>query len=104
MLRASLIGEREATFCLLDQRCFECRWATVEAIASFKKTRKIEILYFMPEGWLDRSLDAARLPQKLAEIQAWWGRDDWAVLREVTGVLSEEAPRGARVLNSHYPH
>ena len=90
VVRSSRIGEREATFCLLDQRCFECYWATVEVIARFKKTRKIEILYFMPEGWLDRALSAARQPQTLAEIRAWWGRDDWAALRGVSGVRRAE--------------
>src|SRR5713101_9508699 len=31
------IPQKEATFCLLDQRTFECDWTTVKKIAAFKR-------------------------------------------------------------------
>jgi hypothetical protein len=38
------ISEKEATFCLLDQRTFECDWQTVEKLARYKKSgNKIEL-------------------------------------------------------------
>ena len=38
----------EATFCLLDQRTFECHWSTVQKLAAYKAppNNKIELLYF----------------------------------------------------------
>lgn len=52
VLNTHPIGEKEATFCLLDQRTFECDWASVEIIANHKKAgHKIELFYFFPEGW-----------------------------------------------------
>lgn len=65
-----------ATFCLLDQRTFECRWSTVEALARYRATgRKIELFYFLPIGWLVRAFVATTKNQ--ADIEAWWGRLDW---------------------------
>ena len=55
------IREKEATFCLLDQRTFECKWSTVKAIASYKQGgNKIELFYFLPVGWLARSIKALK--------------------------------------------
>jgi hypothetical protein len=46
------IGESEATFCLLDQRTFECDWQTVEKLAQYKKSsNKIELFYLQTGGW-----------------------------------------------------
>lgn len=68
------IKETEATFCLLDQRTFECRWESVRKIAAYKKTgAKIEQFYFLAVGWLGRSMSALKDDEKL---RAWWGRDD----------------------------
>jgi three-Cys-motif partner protein len=40
-----------ATFCLLDQRTFECKWATVEALAKYRTSpTKIELFYFGSSG------------------------------------------------------
>jgi len=72
------IKETTATFCLLDQRTFECKWATVEALARAKKNMKIELFYFVATGWLQRSLSA--LKNKETAL-GWWGRDDWPKLR-----------------------
>lgn len=72
------IGEKEATFCLLDQRTFECNWSTVEALAKHKKRGyKIELFYFLPISWLDRAISALKLKENL---KRWWGRDDFHVL------------------------
>ncbi len=71
------IGKKEATFCLLDQRTFECHWSTVEAIAKHKKSGyKIEIFYFLPISWLDRAFSGLKKNKKKI-LKAWWGRDDW---------------------------
>ena len=79
ILNTSEIGERTATFCLLDQRTFECDWSTVQRVARHKEGRKIEIFYFVPTGWLARSIKALRQPE--IAMSRWWGRDDWQDLR-----------------------
>lgn len=81
ILRAGTIKPKTATFALLDQRTFECDWATVEAIARHKQTMKIEIFYFLATGWLDRSIAAVRKPETAERLTRWWGRDDWMGLR-----------------------
>jgi three-Cys-motif partner protein len=80
LLRSGRIAEREATFCLLDQHTFECRWKTVEALARYKAGRKIELFYFLATGWLDRAFENQR---DLRAISEWWGRDDWSLLRKM---------------------
>jgi three-Cys-motif partner protein len=73
------IREKEATFCLLDQRTFECRWDTVRKIAAYKTNgTKIEQFYFLAVGWLGRSMAALRDDKRLRE---WWGHDDISLLR-----------------------
>jgi three-Cys-motif partner protein len=67
-----------ASFCLIDQRTFECAWSTVETLSRFKKGTKIEIFYFFPSGWIDRALKATRDPDQIAR---WWGRSDWNTLQ-----------------------
>lgn len=81
ILAAGAITETEATFCLLDQRTFECDWKTVETLARFKKSgHKIELFYFLANGWLERALSGQKDFDKLAR---WWGRGDWTALREM---------------------
>lgn len=73
------IPDKEATFCLLDQRTFECNWRTVEAIAGHKRGgNKIEIFYFLAQGWLDRSIAAIKDPDAL--LTPWWGNTGWKIL------------------------
>jgi three-Cys-motif partner protein len=73
-----------ATFCLLDQRTFECKWATVEALARHReKGNKIELFYFLPIFWLDRAFVATTRPESLADIDEWWGRQDWRSLLDM---------------------
>jgi three-Cys-motif partner protein len=91
ILGAGSITEKEAAFCLLDQRTFECNWSTVEKLARFKTSgHKIEIFYFLANGWLERAFAA----QKDLEVRArWWGRDDWTELQK----MSREERRDALV-------
>ena len=80
LLNSGAIGEREATFCLLDQRTFECKWSTVKALAEHKpKGRKIELFYFFPVKWLDRAFSAVG-DEKL---EPWWGQPDFMQLKEM---------------------
>jgi three-Cys-motif partner protein len=72
------IREKEATFCLLDQRTFECKWATVRKIAQYKPGPKIEQFYFLPVGWLARSIHALK---DEAVLREWWGGPDTALLQ-----------------------
>ena len=70
------IPDKEAAFCLLDQRTFECSWTTVSAIANHKTAgNRIELFYFLPNSWLDRAVSALKDPRPV--LSNWWGRDDW---------------------------
>ncbi len=72
----SHVNLRQAAFCLLDQRTFECKWRTVERVAAYKTNgHKIEIFYFLPVGWLPRAASGLKSPD--AFLKTWWGRDDW---------------------------
>lgn len=82
------ITEAEATFCLLDQRTFECHWNTVRAVSEYKKSGlKIEIFYFFPIGWLDRALSALRDQKK---ARAWWGDEGWRQLEGLGSIARGE--------------
>ncbi len=71
----------EACFCLIDQHTFECHWSTVTALASHKPNgNKIEIFYFLAQGWLDRAI--AALKNRDVALSRWWGNDDWKILRQ----------------------
>lgn len=83
ILSGGTIRQKTATFCLLDQHTFECNWKTVEALARAKtQGLKIEQFYFVPTGWLRRSIAALKAPDKV--IGEWWGRDDWQKLTEMS--------------------
>lgn len=80
LLRSKAIKD-EAVFCLLDQRTFECRWSTVEALARYKTTgTKIETFYFLANGWLDRAIANKKDEE---ELYLWWGREDWHIFRNM---------------------
>jgi three-Cys-motif partner protein len=82
ILAARTITEKQATFCLLDQRTFECQWQTVEKLAGYKKSgNKIELFYFLANSWLERALAGQK---DKAVLERWWGRDDWVELRAMT--------------------
>ena len=75
MLNDAPITPRTACFCLIDQRTFQCHWATVEAIARYKSEGyKIEVFYFLAQGWIDRAWASIKDKGRLA---AWWGNDDY---------------------------
>jgi three-Cys-motif partner protein len=74
------ITQNTASFCLLDQRTFECHWKTVEALARFKAAgNKVELFYFLASGWLDRSLRGTT--KNIDQIDKWWGGTGWHELR-----------------------
>jgi three-Cys-motif partner protein len=80
ILECGKITQREATFCLLDQRTFECYWQTVAKLAAYKTPphKKIELLYFLGVGWLHRSMSGIRNTEKM---EKWWGGKDWQRLK-----------------------
>ena len=82
ILSAGSIKPTEATFCLLDQRTFECHWKSLEKLASYNPARehKIELFYFLPIGWLDRAFAATKDKTLIAN---WWGRPDWRRLHSL---------------------
>ena len=82
VLATDKIREKTATFCLLDQRTFECNWSTVQKIARRKAKRKIEIFYFVPTGWLKRSIRG--LKDAGHTMNRWWGGDNWTDLQYMT--------------------
>ena len=75
LLGSGVIGEREATFCLLDQRTFECQWSTVEKLAHHKRGYKIELFYFLAHGWMERAVKGTTLHKDT--IDRWWGGTNW---------------------------
>jgi three-Cys-motif partner protein len=84
-LANSNIDENTASFCLLDQRTFECEWRTLEQLAKHKRQHKIELFYFLASGWLDRAMDAVKKNE--AVVERWWGKKDWKSLK---GMRSRE--------------
>src|SRR5258708_770569 len=89
LLSSRPIPDREATFCLLDQRTFECHWATLECLAHYKTSgNKIELFYFLPNSWLPRAVSRTKNTERL---RLWWGRDDFAAfLRSSQGKRCEQ--------------
>jgi three-Cys-motif partner protein len=82
ILKSGDITDKEATFCLLDQRTFECEWSTVEKLSAFKTAgTKIELFYFLANSWQERAFAAQK---KEIVPAAWWGRDDWKDVRDMT--------------------
>lgn len=77
------IPEKKATFCLLDQRTFECHWETVKFIAEHKREgMKIEQFYFLANSWMDRSFAGTK---NIENIRAWWGGDGWQEFKKIRG-------------------
>lgn len=82
LLQSRVIKEREATFCLLDQHTFECKWQTLERLARYKSSSyKIELFYFLCNSWLARALTALQDRQRAVD---WWGAEDVEKLRAMT--------------------
>jgi three-Cys-motif partner protein len=80
LLNSGKIGQKEATFCLLDQRTFECHWKTVKKLAAYKtaKSNKFELFYFLAGWWYRRAVTAVKHDPVL---ENWWGRSDFGDLR-----------------------
>lgn len=87
ILKSKRIKEKTATFALLDQRTFECEWRTVVALSKHKTETKIELFYFFPTGWVDRSLGAIKAAPTIKKVRNWWGRDDWRNLQGLNGTI-----------------
>jgi three-Cys-motif partner protein len=78
ILARSRIDDRTATFCLLDQRTFECEWRTLMTLSKHRSEYKIELFYFLATGWLDRSISGVK---NQSILEKWWGRPDYAILK-----------------------
>jgi three-Cys-motif partner protein len=83
ILKSDRLTRKAAIFALLDQRNTECHWATVKALASRAGRTKIELLYFLGTSWLHRSLATSERPERIAEIDRWWGGPSWRSLTEM---------------------
>jgi three-Cys-motif partner protein len=78
LLAGSEIDDKTATFCLLDQRAFECEWQTLVTLSKHRADYKIELFYFLATGWLDRSMSGIK---DTSILEKWWGRSDYDQLR-----------------------
>ncbi|EDY83658.1 hypothetical protein VDG1235_3285 [Verrucomicrobiia bacterium DG1235] len=77
-LNENPIQEKEASFCLFDQRSTECAWETVKYVAEHKGGKgghKIELFYFLPQGWIDRTIKSWKNDVE-SRCLRWWGRAD----------------------------
>jgi len=83
ILSSGEIAQSEAAFCLLDQRTFECGWATLAKLAAYKQppNNKIELLYFLGVGWLHRAFSGLKRKET---ARKWWGRDDYNSLHRMS--------------------
>lgn len=103
VLKDPRLSQKEATFCLLDQRTFECRWSTLKKLAAFKRPpqNKIEILYFLGVGWIHRAMSGLA---EIQDLEPWWGRDDWNSLPDMTCFDLTETVRKRFVSELGYKH
>ena len=78
VLPVGSIGEREATFCLLDQRTFECSWSLCQHVARLRSgSTKVEQFYFLANAWLPRALAAVSTSEGEQRVVSWLGEKDW---------------------------
>ena len=92
VLKTHPIRSKEATFCLLDQRTFECHWSTVATLARHKTAgNKIELFYFLANGWIDRAV--SKKQHKPAEMERWWGNSQWAKFFKLPSTDRQEFAR-----------
>jgi three-Cys-motif partner protein len=104
VLQKNPVGDKEATFCLLDQRTRECDWQSVKTIATHKKGgNKIELFYFFPEGWINRSI-AELKNNKDEKLTRWWGNSDWKDLLKWTGPARARLVCGRFKSELNYKH
>jgi three-Cys-motif partner protein len=89
LLSDNAIKEKEATFCLIDQRTFQCHWDTVRTLAAHKKGKyKIELFYFFANAWFARAVSGFK--KNVHVISDWWGRDDWERLLTMSAQRCQE--------------
>lgn len=86
ILRPSAIRPKAPTFCLLDQHTFECKWSTLEQLASYKAPLRIELFYFLAHEWFGRAISAVKTSEGRERVRLWWGGDDWEGLRSLSGM------------------
>ena len=93
VLASNRLNQKEATFCLIDQRTFECHWSTLTKIAGYKQAphNKIELLYFLGVGWIHRAMSGLKDFHGMGEL--WWGRDDWTSLPDMSCIALAELVR-----------
>jgi three-Cys-motif partner protein len=103
ILNSGKITQKEATFCLLDQRTFECHWSTVQKLAAYKAPphNKIELLYFLGVGWLHRAFSGVR---NVALLDDWWGRRDYDKLKDMSTFDIAELVRKRFEVELGYKH
>lgn len=78
MMPAGSIPSGEATFCLLDQRTFECEWQLCEHVAALRPGgTKVEQFYFLADAWLPRAFAAISTDEGEKRVVDWLGSDDW---------------------------
>lgn len=84
VLPAGSIKATEATFCLLDQRTFQCHWSLCEYVANLRPgPRKIEQFYFFANGWLPRALAGVTTDAGREEVRHWLGDHDIERFRSI---------------------
>lgn len=82
ILARSKIADKTATFCLLDQRTFECEWQTLVTLSRHRADYKIELFYFLATGWIDRAMSGIK---DRSILERWWGRSDFDKLKGISG-------------------
>ena len=62
--RVARLPRKQATFCLIDQRTFECHWETLQKLANYKKSNnKIELFTFWRTAGLSAPLPRRKTPK-----------------------------------------
>lgn len=104
ILNSQRMRRQTAIFALLDQRNTECHWATVKALAARAGRTKIELLYFLGTSWLHRSLAASVKPERLSQIDLWWGGNGWQRLKSLSQaqIVEEVASRFTKELGYRF--
>ena len=85
VLPTGSIHEREATFCLLDQRTFQCEWQLCRHVSQLRPgLTKVEQFYFLANKWMDRALAAVSTEDTEQQVKAWLGQDDWRTFQSMS--------------------
>jgi three-Cys-motif partner protein len=103
LLKSDRLSQKEATFCLLDQRTFECHWDTLLKLAAYKQKphNKIELLYFLGVGWIHRAISGLK---DHSPLERWWGRSDWSSLKDLSCIEMAELVRDRFCNELGYKH